>query len=170
VTSRENAATGADPTRASALRPLRRQLAAMDDDIARLYAERGIVGVRPRFSMAMIRLDRLGPMTIQELAGEVEVSHSAMSQTVTAMRKHGLVRTGPGPDARTRLVSLTGRGRRLVPVLAAEWRATEQAIAALESELPYPLTRAAADLAAALARRSFHDRIADHFQEPGVAG
>lgn len=138
----------------------------MDEDIARFYAERGIVGVRPRFSMALIRLHHLGPMTIRDLAAEVEVSHSAMSQTVASLRRHGLVGTGHGADARTRLVTLTGRGSALVPTLEAEWRATEQAVAELDASLPYPLTQVVRDLAAALERRSFHDRIREQFQEP----
>jgi DNA-binding MarR family transcriptional regulator len=151
-----------DPTRTSSLRPLRLLLNAMDADIARLYATHGVNGVRPRFSMALIRLHHLGPMTIRDLTQEVEVTHSAMSQTITAMRRHGLVRTDPGPDARTRLVSLTEQGRRLVPLLEAEWRATEAALAELEQEVPYPLTQVVQDLTEALRRRSFHDRIASH--------
>jgi len=131
----------------------------MDDDIGSLYAERGVGGVRPRFSMALVRLHHLGPMTIRQLAEEVEVTHSAMSQTVTAMRAEGLVETAPGEDARTRTVALTEQGRALVPFLEDEWRATERAWAELEAELPYPLTRVVDDIAAALRRRSFLDRI-----------
>lgn len=138
----------------------------MDEDIARFYAERGIVGVWPRFSVALIRLHHLGPMAIRDLAAELEVSHSSMSQTITAMRQRGLVDTTHGTDARTRLVTLTGKGSDLVPMLEAEWRATEQAIAGLEARIPYPLTQVVRDLAAVLEQRSFHDRITDHFQEP----
>jgi DNA-binding MarR family transcriptional regulator len=157
-----------DPTRSSLLRPLRLLLNAMDEDIARLYAERGVVGVRPRFSIALIRLHHLGPMTIRDLAAEVEVTHSAMSQTVTAMRRHGLVDTSHGPDARTRLITLTDNGRGVVPMLEAEWRATERAIAELDAEIPYPLSQVVRDLATALERRCFHDRIVDHLQAPGA--
>ena len=148
-----------DPTLSSALRPLRLLLDAMDDDIARLYAERGVSGVRPRFSMALIRLHHVGPMTVRRLAEQIEVTHSAMSQTVTAMRREGLVDSAPGTDARTRTVALTPHGAALVPFLEAEWRATEAAYAALEAELPYALTRVVRDMAGALERRSFHDRI-----------
>jgi len=131
----------------------------MDADIARLYAERGVVGVRPRFSMALIRLHHRGPMTVKELAEQIDVTHSAMSQTITAMRREGLVETSTGHDARTRDVALTGKGRGLVPFLEAEWRATERAWEALEAELPYALTRVVEDVAAALRRRSFLERI-----------
>jgi DNA-binding MarR family transcriptional regulator len=138
----------------------------MDEHIARFYAQRGIVGVRPRFSKALIRLHHLGPMTIRDLAAELEVTHSAMSQTIATMRRQGLVDTVHGTDARTRLVTLTARGSDLVPMLEAEWRATEQAISGLEVEIPYPLRQVVRDLAAALEQRSFLDRITDHFQEP----
>jgi DNA-binding MarR family transcriptional regulator len=157
--------TSDDPTLRSALRPLRQLLSAMDDEIARLYAERGVAGVRPRFTPALIRLHHRGPLTVKELAEQVEVTHSAMSQTLTAMRTAGLVETTPGADARTRRVALTAAGRELVPFLEAEWRATEDAFAALEAELPYPLTRVVEDMAAALERRSFHDRITDRLEE-----
>lgn len=142
----------------------------MDADISRIYAEHGVHGVRPRFSMVLVRLHHLGPMTIRDLAREVEVTHSAMSQTVTVMRRHQLVTTTPGADARTRLVSLTERGRRLVPFLEAEWRATEAAIAELEREVPYPLTRVVADLTEALRRRSFHNRVLHHLDPTYLPG
>ena len=67
----------------------------------------GIEGVRPRFSMALMFLDLAGPMTIRRLATECGVTHSAMSQSVTEMRKAGLVESVPGEDARSRVVSLT---------------------------------------------------------------
>lgn len=155
---------GPDPTEQSHWRPLRLLLNAMDDDIARLYDERGIKGVRPRFAMPLIRLGRAGAMTIQELAASTDVTHSAMSQTVAALRREGLVTSEPGPDARTRQVVLTERAREIVPFLEAEWRATEAAVAELETEMPYPLTKAAEDLEAALARRSFHDRIVEQLK------
>jgi DNA-binding MarR family transcriptional regulator len=162
VTSSESG----DPTLQSALRPLRELLAEMDGDIGRLYAARGVTGVRPRFSMALIRLHHLGPMTVKALAEQIDVTHSAMSQTVTAMRADGLVETATGRDARTRDVALTDRGRALVPFLEAEWRATERAWAELEAELPYALTQVVEDISAALRRRSFLDRITHQLEQP----
>ncbi|GAA5135625.1 MarR family winged helix-turn-helix transcriptional regulator [Pseudonocardia adelaidensis] len=150
-----------DPTEQNRWRPLRQLLDAMDADIARLYTERGITGVRPRFVAPLIRLGRRGGMTIRQLADSLEVTHSAMSQTVAALRRDGLVSTAAGADARTREVTLTERARELLPFLEAEWRATEQVVAELDAEIPYALTRVVQDLQAALQRRSFHDRIAD---------
>jgi DNA-binding MarR family transcriptional regulator len=155
-----------DPSEQGQWRPLRQLLDAMDADIARLYTERGITGVRPRFVGPLIRLGRRGGMTIRQLTESLDVTHSAMSQTVAALRRAGLVTTAPGADARTREVVLTERARALLPFLEAEWRATEQVVAELDAEIPYALSQVVRDIEAALARRSFHDRIADKLGEP----
>ena len=142
--------------------PLFRLLGEMDADIAGLYAEAGIDGVRTRFVGPIIELSRSGPLTIKELAERRQVSHSAMSQTVAAMRKAGLVEPAADSDGRARRVQLTGRSREIVPFLQAEWRATEATVLALDAELPYPIMRVVADIRAALATRSFAQRLRDH--------
>jgi DNA-binding MarR family transcriptional regulator len=149
-----------DPTEESRWRPVFRVLSGIDDEIARVYAENGIPDLKPNWAMEIIRLHVRGPMTIAELARSVERTHSAMSQKVAAMRAAGWLETSPGPDARSKKVALTPKAERIAAKLAAEWRATEASIAELEAEIPYPLTRVTDDIAAALGRRSFHDRIA----------
>lgn len=157
----------ADPTEQSLWRPLRLLQAAMDAEIGRLYAEQRIEGLKPSYVMELLRLHARGPMTITELAASVERTHSALSQKVAAMRRDGWVTTVPGDDARSKKVALTDRARRTVGRLAAEWRATEAAIADLEAEIPYPLSRVVRDIEQALARRGFRDRIAEKLaQDP----
>jgi DNA-binding MarR family transcriptional regulator len=130
----------------------------VDAGISEVYAELGIVGVRPRFSMAIMFLEN-GSLSIRELAREVNVTHSAMSQTVTAMRKDGLIQSAPGADGRSRMVELTAAGRALVEPLRREWFATEEVLAELDAELPYALARLITDLRDALDRRSFIERL-----------
>ena len=60
---------------------------------------------------------------------------------------------------------LTAKARRIIGLLAAEWRATEAAVAEIEAELAYPLSRVVTGMEAALARKSFHDRIAEKLAE-----
>ena len=60
-----------------------------------------------------------------------------------------------------RKVTLTAKARRIIGRLAAEWRATEAAIAEIEAEIPYPLSQAVTDIEEALQRKSFHDRITE---------
>jgi DNA-binding MarR family transcriptional regulator len=133
----------------------------MDDDIARLYDEAGVAGLKPSYVMDLLRLNARGPMTISELAESVQRTHSGTSQKVAAMRAAGLVRTLPGRDARSKKVALTPKAKRIAARLAAEWRATEASLAELEAEIPYPLSRVVTDIQAALEHKSFHDRIAE---------
>ncbi|MFC7220300.1 MarR family winged helix-turn-helix transcriptional regulator [Streptomyces polyrhachis] len=154
-----------DPSQQSLWRPLRLLQAALDAEIARVYAARRIEGLKPSSVMELLRLHAHGPMTIKELAESVQLTHSAVSQKVAAMRAGGWVETVAGEDARTRKVTLTGKARGVVGQLAAEWRATEAALAELEAEIPYPLSQVVADIEQALDRRSFHDRIAAKLAE-----
>jgi DNA-binding MarR family transcriptional regulator len=154
-----------DPTERSRWRPMRLLQAAMDADIARLYAEAGIDGLRPSFVMELLRLRARGPMTITELAESVQITHSATSQKIAAMRAVGFVRTTTGTDARSKKVMLTTKARRIADRLAAEWRATEAAIADIENEIPYPLSRVVTDIQEVLYRKNFHDRIAEKLAE-----
>jgi DNA-binding MarR family transcriptional regulator len=153
--------TTPDPTEQSRWRPLRLLQDAMDADIGRLYTEARIDGLKPSFVMELIRLHVRGPMTITELADSVQRTHSAISQKVAAMRTAGLVQTTAGADARSKLVTLTAKTTAIIDRLMAEWRATEAAVAELDAEIPYPLAQVVRDLAEALRRKSFHDRIAE---------
>ncbi|MEU5976808.1 MarR family transcriptional regulator [Streptomyces sp. NPDC047315] len=146
---------------------LHRLLADMDAEIEQIYLARGIQGVRPRFAYPLIRLAHTGPLTIRELARSLDRSHSAVSQTVAAMRKEGLVTSEPGPaDARTRQIDLTERGRKLVPFLEAEWRATHATVAELDAEVPHAMTAVVREVRRALERRPMRQRILDHLEEP----
>jgi DNA-binding MarR family transcriptional regulator len=167
----------ADPTEVSRWRPVFRLLSDMDDEIARVYADNGIEDLKPSWVLEIVRLHARGPMTIAELARSVGRTHSALSQKVAAMRAAGWLETSPGRDARSKKVALTPKAERVAALLAAEWRATEAAVTELEAELPYPLTRVAEDIRAALSRKSFHARITGHLsaaalsaEAPGAAG
>lgn len=142
----------------------------METGIQELYAERGVAGLRPRFAYPLIRLAHTGPLTIKELAASLELTHSAVSQTVSALRAEGLVDTVPGPDARTRVVQLTEQGHELVPFLEDEWRATEAAAAELDADLPVPLAEFTAALRSHLQERPFLDRIRAHLPQRTGSG
>lgn len=150
-----------DPTEASLWRPLHELLERLDGDIGRIYTDREIKGLKPTYVRELLTLHARGPLTITELATAIGRTHSALSQKVSGMRAAGLVRTVPGSDARSKRVTLTAKSKKLVELLASEWQATEAALAELESELPYPMSQVVRDVEAALARKSFHDRIAE---------
>lgn len=149
-----------DPSEKNLWRDIYLLLRLVDADILSLYAERGLPDFRPRYALPVIRLHHRGPMTIRALAEALGKTHSAMSQTVRELVRLDLVALTAGTtDARTRLVSLTDRGRSEVSFMEAEWRATEATLVELEAETPHPLSEVARDLRAALERTSFRDRV-----------
>ena len=156
-----------DPTEHSRWRPLRLLQAAMDAEIARLYAEAQIRGLKPSFVRELLRLHARGPMTITELAGSVQVTHSAASQKVRPRCAAELrVRTTAGADARSKKVTLTAKARRLTwPHFGGRMARHRGRHSRAGSGDPYPLSRVVTDIEEALQRKSFHDRIAGKLAE-----
>jgi DNA-binding MarR family transcriptional regulator len=141
---------------------LRRVLELLDGDVAKVYLDLGLPEYRPRFSPIVRALVAAGPLSIRDVATAVGVTHSAASQTVAQLTKAGFVTLQPGADARQRIVQLTDRTRDLLPTIEAEWQATTAAMSELDAELTAPLGQILTELVAAIDRRSFRNRIADH--------
>jgi DNA-binding MarR family transcriptional regulator len=141
---------------------LRTCLDTMGADVARVLGEIGFTDYRPRFSAVLRVVDADGPSTIRHIARRMSTTHSAASQTVSDMASRGLVELRPGADARERVVQVTAKAAALRPLIDAEWTATAAALRELGTELSAPLATITAELAAALDRRSFHDRITAH--------
>jgi len=141
---------------------LRHVLELLDGDVAKVYLDLGVPDYRPRFSPIVRTLVAAGPLSIRDLATAVGVTHSAASQTVAQLAKAGFVTLQPGADARQRIVQLTDKARELLPIIEAEWQATAAAMKELDAELTVPLAQILEELAAAVNRRSFRNRIADH--------
>jgi DNA-binding MarR family transcriptional regulator len=140
---------------------VRAVLDRMDDDVARTLVDLGITDYRPYFSVVIRYVDENGPTTIRDLARGTGVTHSAMSQRVSEMRRRGLVDLVPGTDGRHRVIHLTDAALAIKPALDAEWDATSAAFDALNGELTATLSEVVAEMNAALDRRCFRDRIAD---------
>jgi DNA-binding MarR family transcriptional regulator len=80
---------------------------------------------------------------------------------VAQLVKDELVVLAPGEDARQRIVHLTPKAERLLPVLEAEWAATTAAATEFEAELSFPLSRLVDEALDALRQRPMRQRIAD---------
>ncbi|WP_296722364.1 S41 family peptidase [Erythrobacter sp.] len=137
---------------------LRTLLECLDGDLASIYQELGL-DYRPRFTPVMRTLSAFGTATVKKVADNAGISHSAASQTVTEMKKAGLVTTEPGEDARERVVSLTDSGREALPLLERQWEATTRAANALNAELSCSLDAVADEAIAALSAKPFRERI-----------
>jgi DNA-binding MarR family transcriptional regulator len=147
---------------------LRALLEAMDADVALALSDLGLRDYRTRYS-AYIRAVAAGPRPIRDIAEQFGVTHSAASQTVAQMSRCGLVTLEAGDDARERIVHLTAKARALLPIVDAEWAATSAAAAALDAELPFPLSELLLAAVQALEQRPFRRRIAEAARAQGAA-
>lgn len=145
---------------------LRAALDAMAADVAQTLSELGFADYRPRFSAVIRVVDTDGPSTIRTLATRMHTTHSAASQTISEMAARGLVELRTGSDARQRVVHLTRKSSRLLPLIDREWTAYAAAVRELGTELSAPLDTIARELDAALTRRPFHDRMTAHLHDP----
>ncbi len=141
---------------------LRHVLELLDGDVAAVGRDLGLTDYRPRYSPVVRALVAAGPLPIRAIADAVGVTHSAASQTVAQMARADLVTLEPGEDARQRIVHLTPAAVALRPTIETEWAATAAALRGLDAELSMPLETLLREVAAALDRRPFRDRVADH--------
>lgn len=148
---------------------LRALLDQLDPAVEQTYADLPMA-YRPRFTPVIQTLLRLEACRIKDIAASSGLSHSAVSQTVSAMVRAGWLRTAPGTDGRERILSLTGAAQRLVPQLERRWRSTTTAARALDAELAVPLERALREALAALERRPFEARLADAARRDAAPG
>jgi DNA-binding MarR family transcriptional regulator len=86
-------------------------------------------------------LDRLGPLTVGDLAAAVGITQPGATRTVAQLTRLGLARARPGnDDQRRRVVSLTAKGRRQVDFAKREvWPRIEAAVADLCGDRKGPL-------------------------------
>lgn len=139
---------------------LRRLVQMLDGDLEEIYKRDGLA-YRPRFTPVMKALSKNSRQSIKDIAALSSISHSAASQTVSRMMADGLVEQDIGTDGRERLISLTKRGRSLLPDLKTRWDATQRAADQLDRELSAPLSGLLAEAIVALSERPFTERIAE---------
>ena len=133
----------------------------IDSALADVYADLGLPGFRPRYTPVIRVIAASGGCSIRDIADATGVTHSAASQTAAQMARHGLLTLERGTDARQRIARLTDRARALLPLIEAEWAATDAAAAELEAELPAALTQVLQAAERAVLSRPMRRRIAD---------
>lgn len=154
MTTHESIVTG-HPTLGTLLRNL---IESLDGAVERAYASHGL-DYRPRYTPVVRVLLDLGPSSIRTISLQARMTHSAVSQTVAEMAKHGWVQMEKGDDARERIVTLTSKADQAIPILLRQWTATELAAQGLESELTMPLSNLVQQALEALKQRPFDERI-----------
>ena len=103
-------------------------------------------GLRATQFSVLARLERQGPLAIHALAGSMVMDRTTMGRALRPLERDGLIAVDAGRDARTRMLRLTGAGKRRLAKAMPLWRQAQE-----EFEAGYGANEAAR-LRTALAR------------------
>jgi DNA-binding MarR family transcriptional regulator len=104
------------------LRQLMRRVAQHYD------AEVGKTGLKGTQYSLLSYVVKLGPIPPGELAREMKIGASTLSRNLRPLIDAGWLELGPGADARSRLVSVTGAGREKRQEAQRRWRVAQEGI------------------------------------------
>lgn len=110
---------------------------------------------------ALAAIDRLGPLTVGDLAEAIGITQPGATRVMTQLSEIGLfdVRQS-SEDQRRRLISLTDKGRQLVETSKRNlWPRIDAAVAEICAELTGPLLEQLTALEHDLATTPLHHRI-----------
>jgi DNA-binding MarR family transcriptional regulator len=71
-------------------------------------------------------LERLGPLSIGELATAIVIDRTTLARAIQPLERDGLLVVGPGSDGRTRRISLTSRGRTGLVAASPHWQRAQE--------------------------------------------
>ena len=92
-------------------------------EVNKVYEQSGIAFDASWFPVFYI-LSKQQNIPLTDIAEQLEVSHSAVSQLITGLKKKGLVKTGPcADDGRRQLVMLSKKGEELLQQVQPVWKA-----------------------------------------------
>lgn len=104
------------------LRQLMRRVAQHYD------AEVGKTGLRGTQYSLLSYVARLGPLRPVDLAREMKIDASTLTRNLRPLIDAGWLRMDAGPDARSRLVSVTDAGRKKRSEAQRRWRVAQEAM------------------------------------------
>jgi DNA-binding MarR family transcriptional regulator len=103
-------------------------------------------GLRTTQFSILAKLNRLGPLSINELAKSMVMDRTTLGRAIRPLERDRLLTIEAGDDGRTRSLRLTATGEARLKAAAAKWRAAQK-----EFEMAFG-ARDAADLRSVLQR------------------
>jgi DNA-binding MarR family transcriptional regulator len=85
-------------------------------------------GLRVTQYSLLAHLERGGPATVSALARLMEMDRTTLTRNLKPLAEAGLVAIAPGTDARSRVVSATGRGREARAAARQLWRQAQDEV------------------------------------------
>jgi len=132
-------------------------------DVSRTYKRLSIPFETSWFPLFFL-LDREETLSVTEIARELEITHSAVSQLASNIAKRGYIEFYPDAhDRRKRIMRFTSAGRELVEQVRPVWGAIQRAMCSLleETDSGAPLFTALDSVEDSLSENSLHERILD---------
>ena len=100
-------------------------------EVNHVYASRGIPFEASWFGIFYL-LDNQTELSIFEIAEQLEVSHSAISQLVKSLTEKGLLTLQPSAhDGRKKVIHLSQKGKELLQKIKPIWAALDKSMSAL---------------------------------------
>jgi DNA-binding MarR family transcriptional regulator len=104
------------------------------NDVNQIYKSHNIQFDASWFPVFYI-LSQKEEVSIKEIANDLNVSHSAISQLVTNLQQKGLIRSVTSKkDARHKAITFTAKGQKLLEKIQTVWDTLQQAMEELANE------------------------------------
>ena len=130
-------------------------------EVNKVYEQAGIPFDASWFPVFYL-LSEQQPVPMTDIAGQLEISHSAVSQMVTSLKKKGLLKTAPcKDDGRRQLVEFSKKGEELLQQIRPVWEAITAAMNALamENKQSQQLLAAIAQIEQSVQQKPLSERI-----------
>lgn len=99
----------------------KRMMQRLMDESAEIHQRLGLP-IKPRWGSTLLLLEAEGPLSVTEVAERLRLTHPAVVQSLDDMAGMGLVRRAKDrSDQRRSVLSLSAKGRRLMPALHEVW-------------------------------------------------
>jgi len=98
--------------------------------VTRRYdAELRASGMKSTQFNLLVVLDATGPISTTALAGVTAIERTTLTRNLAILARRAWVRAEPSDDRRTRMVSITARGRAAALAALPAWRRTQASLA-----------------------------------------
>lgn len=130
-------------------------------DVNKIYATHKLKFDAAWFPVFYI-LSRKRSVSIKDIADELGVSHSAISQLVSSLQQKGLIKTATAADdGRKKVVEFTTKGQKLQYQIEPVWKALAKAMEDLAKEGDHSIhvLQAIGEIEEGLAKQSVFERV-----------
>ena len=83
-------------------------------------------GLRTTQFSILAKLDRLGPLSINELAKSMVLDRTTLGRAIRPLQRDRLLTIGAGEDGRTRILRLTATGEARLKAATTKWREAQK--------------------------------------------